>query len=43
MEIQRMSIYAYLVPGLLGWRKEFFKLKKGFLDGQSRGSLRRPW
>jgi hypothetical protein len=43
MEIKWANVYTYLVPGLLGWRKEFFRLKKGFLDGQSRRSLRGPW
>jgi hypothetical protein len=43
MEIKGANIYAYLIPGLLSWRKEIFRLKKGFLDGQSRRSLRGPW
>jgi hypothetical protein len=33
MEIKKVNIYAYLIPGLLSWRREFFRLKKGFLDG----------
>jgi hypothetical protein len=43
MEIKEVNIYAYLIPGLQSWRREFFSLKKGFLDGQSRKSLRDPW
>jgi hypothetical protein len=42
MGIKEVNSYAYLIPGLLSWRREFFRLKKGFLDDQSRRSLRGP-
>jgi hypothetical protein len=43
MEIKQINIHAYLISGHLSWRREFFRLKKGFLDDQSRRSLRGPW
>jgi hypothetical protein len=43
MEIKEISIHAYLVSGLLSWRRKFFRLKEGFLDDQSKVSLRGPW
>jgi hypothetical protein len=43
MEIKGVNIFADLIPGLLSSRREFFRLKKGFLDFQSRRSLRGPW
>jgi hypothetical protein len=43
MGMKEINIHAYLIPGLLSWRREFFRLKKGFLDGQLRRSLRVPW
>jgi hypothetical protein len=42
MEIKEINIHAYLVSGLLSWRREFFRFKEGFLDVQSRRSLRVP-
>jgi hypothetical protein len=43
MEITEINIHAYLIPDFLSWRREFFRLKKRFLDGQLRRSLRGPW
>jgi hypothetical protein len=43
MEIKEMNIHAYLIPGLLSWRRDFFRFKKKFLDDQSRRILRGPW
>jgi hypothetical protein len=31
MEIKEINVYAYLIPGLQSWRREFFRLKKGLL------------
>jgi hypothetical protein len=39
MEVKEINIHAYLIPGLLSWRREFFRLKKRFLDNQLRRSL----
>jgi hypothetical protein len=43
MEIKGINIHAYLISDLLSWRRKFFSLKEGFLDDQSRRSLRVPW
>jgi hypothetical protein len=43
MEMKEINIHAYLVSSLLSWRREFFRLKEGFLDDQSRRTLRSPW
>jgi hypothetical protein len=43
MEIKKINIHAYLISGLLSWRRKLFRLKKGFLDDHSRRSLRGPW
>jgi hypothetical protein len=43
MEIKEINIHAYIILGLLGWRRVFFRFKKRFLDDQSRRSLRGPW
>jgi hypothetical protein len=43
MEITEMNAHAYLIPGLLNWRRDFFRLKRRFLDGRLRRSLRGPW
>jgi hypothetical protein len=43
MEIKEKNIHAYLISGLLSWRREFFRLKKGFLDDQLRRSWWSPW
>jgi hypothetical protein len=43
MEIKEINIHAYLISGLLSWRREFFKLKKGLLDVKLGRSLRSPW
>jgi hypothetical protein len=43
MEITEMNIHAYLIPGFLSWRGDFFRFKERFLDDQSRRSLRGPW
>jgi hypothetical protein len=43
MEIKETNIHAYLIPGFLSWRREFFRLKYGFQYDQSRRSLRGPW
>jgi hypothetical protein len=43
MEIKEINIHAYLILGLLSWRRDFFRFKKRFLDDQSRRSLRGPW
>jgi hypothetical protein len=42
LEIKEINIRAYLIPGNLSWRREFFRFKKRFLDDQSRRSLRGP-
>jgi hypothetical protein len=42
MEIKEINIHAYLIPGLLSWRRKFFRLKKGFLGDQSRRSWWSP-
>jgi hypothetical protein len=42
MGIKEINIHAYLLSGLLSWRREFFGLK-GFLDDQLRRSLRGLW
>jgi hypothetical protein len=41
MEITEINAHAYLIRGLQNWRS--FKLKRRFLDGQLRRSLRGPW
>jgi hypothetical protein len=33
MEMAEMNAHAYLIPGLLNWRRDFFRLKRRFLDG----------
>jgi hypothetical protein len=43
MEIREMNAYVYLISSLLNWRRDFFRLKRRFLDGQLRRSLRGPW
>jgi hypothetical protein len=43
MRITKLNAHAYLIPGLLNWRRDFFKLKRKFVDDQLRRSLRSPW
>jgi hypothetical protein len=43
MRITELNVHAYLIPSLLNWRRDFFKLKRKFLDDQLRRSLRGPW
>jgi hypothetical protein len=43
VEIKEINIHAYLISGLLSWRRKFFRLKEGLLDVQLRRSLRSPW
>jgi phage host-nuclease inhibitor protein Gam len=33
----------YFIPGLLNWRRDFFRLKRKFLGDQLRWSLRSSW
>jgi hypothetical protein len=42
VKVTKMNIHAHLIPDLLSWRKEFFRLKRSFLDDQLRRSLRGP-
>jgi hypothetical protein len=34
---------TYLIPGLLNWRRDFFRLNREFLGEQLRKSLRGSW
>jgi hypothetical protein len=43
MEIKKINIHAYIISGLLSWRRMFFRLKEGFLDDQSRRRWIHPW
>jgi hypothetical protein len=42
MRITEMIAHAYLIRGLLNWRRDFFRLRRKFLDDQLRRSLRGP-
>jgi hypothetical protein len=43
MRITELNVHAYLIPGHLNWRRDFFRLKRKFLDDQLRRGLRGPW
>jgi hypothetical protein len=43
MKMTEMNAHAYLIPDFLNWRRDFFRLKRKFLDDQLRGSLRGSW
>jgi hypothetical protein len=42
VKVIEINIHAHLIPDLLSWRKEFFRIKRRFLDNQLRRSLRGP-
>jgi hypothetical protein len=42
-EITELNAHTYLIPGLLNWRRDFFRLKRKFLDDQLRRGLKGPW
>jgi hypothetical protein len=37
------NVYTYFISSLLNWRRDFFRLKREFLDDQLRRSLRSSW
>jgi hypothetical protein len=43
MKMTKMNARAYLILDFLNWRRDFFRLKRKFLDDQLRRSLRGPW
>jgi hypothetical protein len=43
MRMTELNAHAYLIPSLLNWRRDFFRLKRKFLDDQLRRGLRGPW
>jgi hypothetical protein len=43
MEITETNIHAYLITSLMNWRRDFFRLRRRFLDSQLRRSLRGSW
>jgi hypothetical protein len=42
MRITELNAHAYHIPGFLNWRRDFFRLKRKFLDDQLRRGLRGP-
>jgi hypothetical protein len=42
MKMIELNAHTYLIPGLLNWRRDFFRLKRKFLGDQLRRSLRSP-
>jgi hypothetical protein len=41
--ITELNTHTYFIPGLLNWRRDFFRLKGEFLGDQLRRSLRSSW